>query len=407
MNNFMETYGKAIFVLVLMAILIAFASPLGIKIKEYTIARVNETDKIGNDDINKTNGKITRPEEPTEAVDKIYCIYYSDGELVISQNKIKPENGRTVDTQGFYNRPTECTKYMKTVKLEGAIKPKSCEKWFCGDWPGCQNLTEIKNIENLYTNECTNMSRMFDGCKSLTSLDLSHFDTIKVTNMSCMFSDCYALTNLGLSRKFNTSNVTNMSQMFYECRKLESIDVSGFDTKNVTNMSNMFYECRALTNLDLSHFDTSKVTTMFNMFSTCRSLVTIDVSHFNTSHVTNMYNMFYYCDKLVNINLSSFNTENVTTMHMMFDECHSLTKLDLSSFNTENVTDMDQMFGYCENLVEVNTSESFLIQENSNLKSMFLNCSNLKKFSCSEETKNKILNSKYRTYAYDKMFVCF
>ena len=190
MNNFMETYGKAIFVLVLMAILIAFASPLGIKIKEYTIARVNETDKIGNDDINKTNGKITRPEEPTEAVDKIYCIYYSDGELVISQNKIKPENGRTVDTQGFYNRPTECTKYMKTVKLEGAIKPKSCEKWFCGDWPGCQNLTEIKNIENLYTSECTTLAQMFLYDTNLKYINLTYFDI--PTNISTynMFYDC-------------------------------------------------------------------------------------------------------------------------------------------------------------------------------------------------------------------------
>lgn len=33
MNNFLETYGKAIFTLVIIAILIAFAGPLGIKIK--------------------------------------------------------------------------------------------------------------------------------------------------------------------------------------------------------------------------------------------------------------------------------------------------------------------------------------------------------------------------------------
>ena len=324
MSNFLENYGKTIFVLVLIAILISWAHPLSIKIKEYTLAKVNNTDKIGTKEITTTNGETVKSDEPTNAVDKIYCIYYTDGELVIAQNQIEPESGRTVDKQGFYSAPYNCTHYMTTVRFEGAVMPKSCYYWFYD----CNNLTQIKNMESLYTNECTTMYGMFYGCASLT-------------------------------------------------------------------------------NIDISHFDTSKVTTMFNMFSTCRSLVNIDVSHFNTSHVTNMSNMFYYCDKLVNINLSSFNTENVTTMNMMFDECHSLTKLDLSSFNTENVTDMEQMFGYCENLVEVNTSESFLIQENSNLKSMFLNCSNLKKFSCSEETKNKILNSKYRTYAYDKMFVCF
>ena len=58
-----------------------------------------------------------------------------------------------------------------------------------------------------------NMSGMFSFCSSLTSLNLSNFNTNNVTDMRYMFSDCSSLTSLNLSN-FNTNNVTNMSKMF-------------------------------------------------------------------------------------------------------------------------------------------------------------------------------------------------
>ena len=49
-------------------------------------------------------------------------------------------------------------------------------------------------MENLYTNECTNMSEMFKGCKSLANLDVSNFDTSKVTNMYGMVCSITVVT---------------------------------------------------------------------------------------------------------------------------------------------------------------------------------------------------------------------
>ena len=43
-------------------------------------------------------------------------------------------------------------------------------------------------------------------CSSLTSLNLSNFNTNNVTNMSYMFNKCSSLTSLNLSN-FNTNNV--------------------------------------------------------------------------------------------------------------------------------------------------------------------------------------------------------
>lgn len=128
MSNFFEQYGKALFTVVLVVILIAFAGPLGTKIKEYIVAKVSQTEQIGKDEITVATGELIRPNEPVEAVDQIYCIYYNNGELVISQNEIKPEVGRTVVKKGFYNTPRDCTIEMTSVKFEGAVKPKSCSE---------------------------------------------------------------------------------------------------------------------------------------------------------------------------------------------------------------------------------------------------------------------------------------
>ena len=277
MSSFLEQYGVAIFTLVLIAILIAFAGPLGLKIKEYTLEKAEQTEQIGKDAITVATGGVVRPKEPAESVDKVYCIYYKDREMTISQNEIEPEAGRTVVRKGFYSRPKDCTLAMTTVRFVGAVKPKSCKEWFGGKWSSneaCENLTEIKNMKNLYTNECINMSYMFNYCKSLTSLDVSNFDTSQVSDMSQMFNCCESLTSLDVS-KWDTSKVTDMSDMFSYCESLTSLDVSKWGTSKVTDMDWMFTNCKLLTSLDVSGWNTSKVTSMYNMFSNCSSLKSI------------------------------------------------------------------------------------------------------------------------------------
>ena len=62
-----------------------------------------------------------------------------------------------------------------------------------------------------------------------------------ITNMSCMFCGCKSLSSLPDISKWNTSNVNNMSYMFYGCESLSSLpDISKWNTSNVYNMSVMF-----------------------------------------------------------------------------------------------------------------------------------------------------------------------
>ena len=169
----------------------------------------------------------------------------------------------------------------------------------------------------------TDMRDMFKDCSSLTSLDLSNFNTSKVTDMGNMFSCCSHLTSLDLSH-FDTSNVRHMNKMFEVCEKLTSLDLSGWNTSEVMSLDYMFNGCNSLTSLDISNFNTSKVTNMENMFANCSSLTSLDLSHFDTSSLTYMSEMFNNCNKLTSLNLSGWNTSNVTNMEDMFVDCPKL-----------------------------------------------------------------------------------
>lgn len=116
-------------------------------------------------------------------------------------------------------------------------------------------------------------------------------------SMSQMFYNCYSLTSLDVSG-WDTAAVTSMSQMFFFCVSLTSLDVSGWDTGAVTDMNSMFSSCYSLTSLDVSDWDTGAVTNMSQMFNNCTSLTSLDVSDWDFSLVTNATyagNIFRYC----------------------------------------------------------------------------------------------------------------
>ena len=168
-----------------------------------------------------------------------------------------------------------------------------------------------------------------------------------------------------------------MFSMFSYCSSLTSLDLSGFNTDNVTNMAAMFSNCTGLTSLNLSNFNTAKVQYMEYMFDGCSGLTSLDLSNFNTANVTHMYRMFSGCSGLTSLNLSSFNTENVTNMYGMFYDCSGLTSLDLSNFNTAKVTNMWGMFSGCSGLVTIYASDLFTTKRVTSSSSMFSGCTSL------------------------------
>ena len=201
------------------------------------------------------------------------------GDLVYSDKGTYSGSGYTSLGQQTNMNPTSNSRWVFHSK-RSSIKSVSKDPTIDGKIPGLKS-----------------MYYMFYSCSSLTSLDLSNFDTSQVTRMSSMFRNCSGLTSLDLSG-FDTSQVTDTDSMFYGCSSLTSVDLSGFDTSKVTEMGSMFYNCSSLTSLDLSGFDTSQVTDMSGMFERCSGLTSFDLSGFDTSKVTWMTNMFFSCSNL-------------------------------------------------------------------------------------------------------------
>ena len=50
-----------------------------------------------------------------------------------------------------------------------------------------------------------------------------------------------------------------MTYMFLGCKKLTSLNITNFDTSKVADMNSMFKQCEKLTTLDLSNFDVSNI----------------------------------------------------------------------------------------------------------------------------------------------------
>ncbi|MBQ2673763.1 MAG: BspA family leucine-rich repeat surface protein [Prevotella sp.] len=165
---------------------------------------------------------------------------------------------------------------------------------------GFNSLDKIEGMENLKTDNVTNMSGMFAGCR-VTNIDFSKLNTSNVTDMSMMFCEINGDLSASLDlSSFNTSKVTDMTEMFVESSGLSSINLSGFDTSNVTAMEDMFAECSALTSLDLSSFNTSNVANMGGLFRRCTALTTIYAGNeWSTDKVTDGSRMFDGCTNLV------------------------------------------------------------------------------------------------------------
>ncbi len=257
------------------------------------------------------------------------------------------------------------------------------------------NLTSFENMEKFNISQIDNMHMMFDGCKSLTTLDLSNFDTSNVTDMVQVFYGCSNLTTLDLSN-FNTSKVTDMHGMFSGCKKLVTLNIGSFDTSGVSNMSFMFNDCNNLTTLDVSHFNTSKVTNMNGTFSGLNKIATLDLSNFDTSKVRSMRAMFDGSSGLTSLNLSSFNTSNVISMQYMFRNL-KLTSLDLSNFNTAKVEDMSFMFSGCNNLTTLDLS-NFNTVKVQDMNNMFNGCSSLTSLNVGNFNTSRVTNISFMFY---------
>ena len=117
------------------------------------------------------------------------------------------------------------------------------------------NMTTIRGIDNLNTANVTDMTEMFKGCESLTTIYTADQSQVNII-------------------PFNTAKVEKMESMFEYCSALQTIDIAAFDITKLKNTKAMFAGCSSLTTIYCDQ-DWSESTTLgssSNMFHACSAL---------------------------------------------------------------------------------------------------------------------------------------
>ena len=372
--------------------------------------------------------------------------------LTFRYKGVKPEGAYALNEgasePGWLTYKNEIKEVVFNASFANA-RPTSCYYWFSS----CKNLTDIEGIENLNTENVTNMNSMFDRCSALTSLDLTNFNTAKVSDMSYMFMGCTALTTIFVSDKFVTNQVTSSDNMFHMCINLiGAIEYDGSKSDHTyANYDNGYFSpeggfhayaefnnatgtltfSRGLSKpagaYDLNvgnntpewstqkedinkvvfdaSFANARPTSCYKWFDMCTSLTEIEgIENLNTEKVTNMGSMFSDCHVLNPLDVSNFDTQNVEDMSCMFSNCEGLNSLDLSKFDTQKVTNMNSMFWNSSALTTIYVSDKFVTTKVSSGSEMFKDCTSLKgAIDKYEDSKTDKTYANYKTGYFTKL----
>ncbi|MGM9832684.1 MAG: BspA family leucine-rich repeat surface protein [Candidatus Limisoma sp.] len=311
--------------------------------------------------------------------------------------------------------------YIKTAVFDTSFKdylPTSTASWFSN----CSRLETVKNLDNLNTENVTDMSNMFNGCSALATIYCK--DTWTCDESTNMFYGC---TSLKGAEAYDASKVDvtmanpdtgyftkgeayaveydSTLTFYYDLQSesrtgtvyhvLDDYDWSGpniikavFDTSFKdylpTSISRWFYNCDKLLSVEgLENLNTSKVTNMDHLFYCCYALPALDLSGFETSNLTSMLSAFECCYAMTSLDVTGFDTSNVTNMNSVFSGCESLTTLDVSGFDTSKVTDMSYMFGGCTSLTSLDVAK-FNTEKVTDMNNMFSGCSALATIYCND-----------------------
>lgn len=257
---------------------------------------------------------------------------------------------------------------------------------------GCSRLNKLTLPRKVKTEKLESMFYMFDGCSSLTALDLSAWNLNNVINMASLFKNCSGLTSVALP-KVTSKKIQYMQRMFSGCSSLTSIDLSGWNVENVTEMGDLFHDCSNLKDLDLSGWTPRSLTKIDRMFLNCTSLENINLSGWNLENMTEIQYMFSGCTSLKTVDLSNWKTPKLSVLGRLINGCGSLTYANLSGWDVSSLYQIDVYpFSDCVNLVTLDLS-GWNLDNTIVDRRLFENCNSLKTVrmvGCSQTTVDKI-----------------
>lgn len=249
------------------------------------------------------------------------------------------------------------------------------------------------------------MSGMFQGCSSLTTIDITGINIVSLTNASQMFKDCTSLESIYTDSDFALSSTCNGTDMFAGCSSLPGYDASKTGKEKAKSISDGGYLADKVTDMAWAAYDADTKTLTFYYDSkkhaasaTATYFVATEgqpgwLAHkddittvcFSSSFAnympTTCSNWFAGMSALTKIDsIANLNTSAVTDMSSMFNGCQALSSVNLTGFSVSKVTTTSSMFSGCTALKAIYVSDTFELPSGCDGADMFCGCTNLPDF---------------------------
>lgn len=246
---------------------------------------------------------------------------------------------------------------------------------FSNTFYNCTNLQAFPSIDMMRTGRDLGVvatPRMFYNCIKLNNLPIIR---TAANDMSSMFNGCTSLTELNLEMN---KGAQYAGYLCHKCTNLENVDIKSNTSygRYYPSFENSFYECTSLKNVNFA--SDIKPSTLYYAFYKCTNLP--DLPQINTSECTSFSHAFGYCDQFVDVDMGIYDVSKVTSYSAIFYACENLKYV--RNLNTSNAKDVDEIFAYCyamEHMPYIDiknaTSLGSIVRGIQNLKSMpKLNC---------------------------------
>lgn len=109
----------------------------------------------------------------------------------------------------------------------------------------CYYLTRVDGIENWNTSSATKMNGVFYSCRSLPFIHIPTWTFTNVDTVANMFRDCQQVGSIDIENFTPSSVLTTMSRMFDDCKELVTINCKDIYCNYPTGcvVSNVFRNC--------------------------------------------------------------------------------------------------------------------------------------------------------------------
>lgn len=192
----------------------------------------------------------------------------------------------------------------------------------CGMFSNCYTIKEL-DLSHFNTDNLKYMGYMFSNCSSLEWINLAGWDFSQVVDMSELFCQCGNLIEITITAEHNsTKRLEYTSEMFNGCESLTTINLAWLDLSKVSSVSNMFECCTVLEELDLSKVNAKAIKYSDCIFEGCSNLAKLNLTGLKMENLVAGWYMFKNCYNLKEILVTDFpNKLNDEQKNSMFENC--------------------------------------------------------------------------------------